>query len=53
MLTHPNARNVSIVIYETPLVADEVQFEDMVIDLVRVLVKAAECIYMVVSAVRH
>lgn len=51
-LTHSHAWNVSVIIYETPLVTDKVQLQDMVVHLVGILVEAAKGIDLVVAAVR-
>lgn len=50
-LTHSDARNVAIVVNQAPLMADQVQPQDMVVDFVGVLVETAESVDLVVSAV--
>ena len=50
--THSNARNVPIVVHQSPLVAYHVKSKYMVVHLVCILVEAAEGIDLVVSAIR-
>lgn len=49
--THSNARNVPVVVYQTPLMTRKIQFEDMVVDFVSVLVKASEGVDPVVTTI--
>lgn len=49
--THSDPWNVSIVIDQAPLVADQIQLQHMIVDLVGILVKAAKSIDLVVTTV--
>jgi len=51
LLTHTDARNVTIVVNQRPLVANQIKAQDMVVDLIGVLVEAAKGVNLVVAAV--
>lgn len=53
VLTHAHPRNVTIVVHQTPLMARQVQSQDMIVYFVSVLVKATESIDLVVPAIGH
>jgi hypothetical protein len=53
VLTHPHAGDVAIIIDEAPLMADQVQPENMVIDLVCVLIETPEGIDLIISTVSY
>lgn len=48
-MAHSNARNITIVVDQVPLSRFEVETKYMVVDLVRVLVEAPECVYLGVA----
>lgn len=51
--THAHPRNVSVVIHQTPLMADDIKPKNVVVDFVRVLVEAAEGVDLVIPTVCH
>lgn len=51
-LTHTNTWNVTIIIYQAPLMRREVKLQHVVVDLVGVLVEAAKGVDLAVPAVR-
>jgi hypothetical protein len=48
-LTHSDARYVAIVIHKAPVVSSKIQFQDVVVDFVGVLVESSKGVYLVVS----
>lgn len=50
--THTNARYIAIVIDQTPLVLDQVEPQDMVVDFVGILVETTKCVDLIVPTVR-
>lgn len=50
--THPHPWYIAIIVHQAPLMTDQVKLQNMIIDLVGILVKAAERVDLVVSAIR-
>ena len=51
--THSHARNVAIVVNQSPLMADEIESQDMIVDFVCVLIETAKCIDLVIAAIGY
>lgn len=49
--THSDSRNVSIIVNQTPLVANYVQPQNMIVDLICILIEATKRIDLIVPAV--
>jgi hypothetical protein len=48
-LTHAHARNVAVVVDQTPLLGLQIQSENMVVDFIGILIEAAESVDLVVT----
>lgn len=51
--THAHPRNVSVVIHQIPLMADDIKPKNVVVDFVSVLVEPTKGVDLVVPTVRH
>src|SRR4051812_35677605 len=50
-VTHPDARNVAIIVNQGPVEGFQVEFEDVIVNFIRKLIKAAECVDLIVATI--
>lgn len=50
-VSHPDTGDVSIIVYQAPLMTGKIQAQNMIVNFVRVLVEASESVNGVVAAV--
>lgn len=53
MHTHSHSWYIAVVVHQVPLMADEVEPQHMIVNLVGILIEAAKGVDLVVPAIRH